>query len=92
MVYKKRTIDRAMFYGAQPETFKFAEKLRNNMTEAELILWDRLKQNKLNGYRFKAQHPIKSFIADFYCHKARLVIEVDGKIHNTKETKEYDIN
>ena len=92
MVYKRRTIERTMFYGAKADTFKFAEELRKNLTEAELVLWDKLKQNKLNGYKFKLQHPIKLFIADFYCHKAKLVIEIDGKIHSTKESKEYDIN
>ena len=92
MVYKRRTLDRTMFYGANAAIFKFAEELRQDMTEAELILWDKLKQNKLSGYRFKAQHPIKSFIADFYCYKAKLVIEIDGLIHNTKERKEYDMN
>ena len=81
-----------MFYGAKAETFKFAEQLRQNMTEAELTLWEKLKQNKIGGYRFRAQHPIKSFIVDFYCHKAKLVIEVDGVTHNTEERKEYDIN
>jgi very-short-patch-repair endonuclease len=92
MVYKKRTIERKMFYGAKPGIFKFAAQLRQSMTGSELILWDKLKQNKLNGYRFKAQHPIKLFIADFYCHKAKLVIEIDGEIHNIKENKEYDAN
>jgi very-short-patch-repair endonuclease len=92
MIYKRRTIDRTMFYGAKPDTFEFAKQLRQNMTEAELILWNGLKQNKLNGYRFKAQHPIKSFIADFYCHNKKLVIEIDGIIHNTEERKEYDLN
>jgi len=92
MVYKKRTIERNMFYGAKADTFNFAEKLRQNMTETEIILWAKIKQNKLNGYRFKAQHPIKTFIADFYCHRAKLVIEIDGIIHNSEERKEYDIN
>ena len=81
-----------MFFGAKAETFKYAAELRKNMTDDELKLWDSLKQNQLNGYRFKPQHPIKSFIADFYCHKAKLIIEVDGLIHNTEERKEYDIN
>ena len=42
------------------------------------------------GFRFKAQHPIARFIADFYCHKAKIVIEVDGKSHNTSDGLEYD--
>ncbi|MBI4947391.1 MAG: endonuclease domain-containing protein [Bacteroidetes bacterium] len=79
-----------MFYSAKPAIFRNAESLRNNMTKAELLLWERLKQNKLNGYRFKAQHPVSQFIVDFYCHKAKLVIELDGPIHELPEKKEYD--
>ena len=85
---KKRNIDRDMFYKARPNIFRKAEELRNNMTEAEKLLWERLS-NKQLGVRFKAQHPIEYFIADFYCHSAKLVIELDGEIHN--QQKEYDI-
>ena len=85
---KKRNIDRDMFYKARPNIFRKAEELRNNMTEAEKLLWERLS-NKQLGVRFKAQHPIERFIADFYCHSAKLVIELDGEIHN--QQKEYDI-
>jgi len=81
-----------MFYGAKAETFQYASELRQEMTEAEMILWDKLKRSQIKGYRFKAQHPIKLFIADFYCHKAKLVIEIDGGIHKINENKEYDEN
>ncbi len=76
-----------MFYGAKAEIFQYALELRQNMTKAEKALWNRLNKNQL-GVRFKAQHPINIFIADFYCHKHKLVIEVDGDIH--KKQKEYD--
>ena len=85
---KKRTIERTMFYNASPLIFSRAEELRNNMTPEEMKLWGYLKKSQL-GVRFKAQHPIERFIADFYCHKFKLVIEIDGKIHNLQ--KEYDI-
>ena len=85
---KKRTIERSMFYNASPVIFQKAEMLRKNMTKAETVLWERLRKNQL-GVRFKAQHPIERFIADFYSHKAKLVIEVDGEIHNFQ--KEYDL-
>ncbi|MFP4019804.1 MAG: endonuclease domain-containing protein [Bacteroidales bacterium] len=85
---KKRSIERSMFYKAKPNIFRKAEELRNNMTEAEKLLWKRLSKKQL-GVRFKAQHPIEQFIADFYCHSAKLVIELDGEIHNHQ--KEYDI-
>ena len=60
---KKRTIERNMFYNASPDIFSKAEYLRNNMTETEKILWERLRKKQL-GVRFKAQHPIERFIAD----------------------------
>ena len=85
----KRSVERSMFYGAKPRTFEKARELRSNMTVAEKLLWNELKKKKLCGYRFKAQHPISKFIADFYCHKFRLVIEIDGEIH--AKQKEYDI-
>ena len=61
------------------------------MTEAEEILWGQLRGKKLLGLRFRPQHPVDIFIADFYCHPLKLVIEVDGGIHKSKEQREYDI-
>ncbi len=83
----QRTEQPPMFYGAKRSIFQNAEILRKNMTAAEKVLWSRLCESQL-GVRFKAQHPIDIFIADFYCHKHKLVVEVDGKIHKTQ--KEYD--
>ncbi len=71
-----------MFYGATPPIFEKAKILRNNMTRHEKLLWDELRNNRIFGLRFKAQHPIDTFIADFYCHKLKLVIEMDGQYHN----------
>ena len=82
--------DSNMFYGALPIHFEFARELRNNPTEAESFLWDHL--HNIKGIRFKRQHPILYFIADFYCHKAKLIIEVDGGYHTIPEQYEYDKN
>ena len=60
------------------------------MTEAEKILWIELKNKKIFNIRFRRQHPIDIFIADFYCHKYKLVVEVDGNIHSEEEVKERD--
>jgi very-short-patch-repair endonuclease len=65
-----------------------AKELRHRMTEEEKVLWQRLRANKLNGLHFRRQQIIDGFIADFYCHAARLVIEVDGQIH--QQQAEYD--
>jgi len=76
-----------MFYNAKRKIFQNACELRENMTDAEKHLWLRLNKNQL-GVRFKAQHPIDIFIVDFYCHKYKLVVEVDGDIHSFQ--KDYD--
>ncbi|MEE4287068.1 MAG: endonuclease domain-containing protein [Mariniphaga sp.] len=80
----------SMFYNAKPHIFEKAKILRKNMTEAELKLLERLKGKKMLGLRFRPQHPIDIFIADFYCHPLKLVIEIDGGIHQSTYQKEYD--
>ena len=79
-----------MFYGAIKPIFQRAEELRKNPTHEELLLWQHLKANNL-GVRFKRQHPISMYIADFYCHELKIVIEIDGSVHNLKEVKELDM-
>lgn len=76
-------MNRKMFFDASPDIFKYAYWLRNHMTQAEKVLWDRLKNNKL-GIGFKAQHPMLHYIADFYSYALKLVIEIDGPIHKFK--------
>lgn len=75
-----------MFYGTSPEIFRRAAILRKRMTPAEKVLWQRLKNRDLLGYNFRRQHPMGRFIADFYCHPVKLVIELDGSIH-----QKYDV-
>ena len=67
--------------GTTPEIEQAARKLRNNLTPAETILWEALRNRQLEGLRFRRQHPVGNFILDFYCPSCKLVIEVDGKIH-----------
>ena len=70
----------AMFYGAKRDIFEKAKMLRENMTVAEKQLWSRLNGSQL-GVRFIRQHPIDIFIADFYCHQYKLIVEIDGEYH-----------
>jgi len=79
-----------MFYGATTQIFANAKMQRSEMTEAENALWEKLRKNQLGGYKFRRQHPISDFIADFYCHDLKLVIEVDGEYHDENEQKQYD--
>ncbi len=85
-----KSVERDMYFGAKPGLFRLAENMRKNSTEAEKILWKHLKKFRPTGYIFRRQHPLDIFIADFYCHKIKLVIEVDGDIHLNKENKNYD--
>jgi len=78
-----------MFLGANPNLFAAAKELRLHETEAEKLLWSKLSHKKL-GVRFRRQHPIYSYVADFYCHSHMLVVEIDGPIHETEENKSYD--
>lgn len=78
-----------MFYGAPPIIHKQAKELRAKQTRAEKVLWSFLSNKQLKR-KFRRQHPINQFIADFYCHELKLVIEVDGEIHENEDRKEYD--
>ena len=78
-----------MFEGASFLLFENAKKLRKKMTYAEEVMWMHLKKG-INGYKFRRQHPIGTYIADFFCHKAKLIIEIDGSIHNSDENKKND--
>ena len=62
-----------------------AKQLRTNATDAERLLWQRLRSRQLAGYKFRRQHPIGMFFADFACIEARLVVELDGGQHATPE-------
>lgn len=81
-----------MHYGADAFSFKTAEKLRKTETFPEKILWNALKNKKLNGLKFRRQHPISRFVVDFYCHQHKLVIELDGSIHDDEDVNENDKN
>ncbi len=66
-----------------------AKRMRRGQTEAESFLWSYIRANQL-GVHFRRQHPIGDFIADFICIDQRLIIEVDGNIHNKPEQQEWD--
>ncbi len=69
---------------------EFRKELRQNLTPAEAILWTHLKSRQLNGKRFTKQHSINNYIVDFYCASEKLIIELDGEVHNNPSAQEYD--
>jgi very-short-patch-repair endonuclease len=85
-----KTYDYPLHLGASKEIFKRASALRLNMTYAEKVLWKALRNRRFKNYKFRRQHPIGQFIADFYCHQSKVVIEVDGGIHNLTSIAEHD--
>ena len=69
---------------------EYAKKMRNQPTKAEAMLWNALSGKKLDKYKFRRQHIIGDYIADFICLKQNLIVEVDGVIHQLPENKKSD--
>src|SRR5215213_6146259 len=67
------------------KTKLLAREMRSNSTPAENHLWQRLRKEQILGFKFRRQYPIDRFIVDFYSTEARLVIEVDGSIHDEQQ-------
>jgi len=67
-----------------------SRELRENMTDAERHLWAKIRMKQLKGYQFYRQKPIGDYIVDFFCPRAKLVIEIDGSQHFSDETSQYD--
>jgi very-short-patch-repair endonuclease len=92
MVYISKSREYLLHLNAGKGTFEKAHALRQSMTKAETVLWNELKNRKFMGLKFRRQHPIHQFIGDFYCHEKKLIIEVDGSIHDREESNEHDVN
>jgi len=82
------------YHTAAPEVYgllkKFVKQHRENPTHAESVMWHLLRGRQLDGYKFRRQHIIGSYIADFVCLNKKLIIEVDGLVHQTPENKISD--
>lgn len=76
--------------GAMGHIFNLARSLRVDQTRAERTLWHHLRGGRLRGFKFRRQHPLQNYIADFYCYECKLVIELDGAGHVIREQAEYD--
>ncbi|QQT24917.1 endonuclease domain-containing protein [Sphingobacterium spiritivorum] len=68
----------------------FRRQLRRNQTPAEATFWNLVRSHRLNGLRFRRQHTIDNYIVDFYCPELKLVIELDGSIHDNLGQSNYD--
>jgi very-short-patch-repair endonuclease len=77
-----------LFYNTKLK--KYSQELRKNMTDAERLLWSKLRGKQLKGFQIYRQRIIDNYIVDFYCPKASLIIEIDGGQHYTDEGKRKD--
>lgn len=88
MIYSRRIVEGKQNLGASQNIKSKAKELRKNPTRQEKLLWEKIRRRQLNGMHFRKQHRYNIYILDFFCFKANLAIEVEGKIHLKK--KEYD--
>jgi very-short-patch-repair endonuclease len=68
--------------GPDRKLIRIARKLRVNQTDAETVLWNRIRNRQIDGHKFVRQEPIRGYVCDFVCREKLLVIEVDGGQHN----------
>ena len=76
--------------GITPTVDQHLPELRGNLTPQERILWDALRGRRLDGLKFRRQYPIGAFVLDFYCSELRLIVELDGNIHDDPEQRARD--
>ena len=81
--------DSARIRGTTPQIEQAARRLRRQLTPAEAHLWQAIRRRQLAGLKFRCQHPVGRFIADFYCPALKLIIEIDGEIHQHQSN--YDV-
>jgi very-short-patch-repair endonuclease len=77
---------------SRTELKQFRKELRQKLTPSEAFLWTHLKSRQLNNKRFTKQHSIQNYIVDFYCASEKLIIELDGEVHNNPIAQAYDLN
>ena len=75
---------------SKKDKIQLAREFRKNPTKSERIMWDKLRGNNFLDLSFRRQHIIEGFIVDFYCHKLKLVIEIDGDIHKYQKDKDKE--
>jgi very-short-patch-repair endonuclease len=69
-----------------------AQILRETLTPAEQVLWEILRDRRLRGIKFRRQHPLSIYVADFFCHELKLVVELDGEVHDDPRQAVRDAN
>jgi very-short-patch-repair endonuclease len=87
-----RSLDRIRAALAPEEEREWVRRLRAEGTEAEAALWQLVRNRKLIGCKFRRQVPIGRYVADFYSHERKLIVELDGGVHSDPEQQAHDQN
>ena len=87
---KNGMLSNPMYFDTSIEMLDRAHSLRLNYTDSEDMLWQIVRNRQIGGLKFRRQHALGKFVADFYCHEAQLILEVDGGIHLSASQKEKD--
>ena len=87
-----RSLDRLRPALSPEEEREWIRRLRTEQTEAEAALWQLLRNRKLIGGKFRRQVPVGRYVADFYCHECKLIIELDGGVHSDPDQQLHDRN
>lgn len=74
----------------KPNLKKFAQNLRRTSTETEVVFWSRIRRKQVLGFQFYRQKPVGPYIVDFYCPRAKLIIEIDGSQHFEEKNEQKD--
>ena len=78
-------------HNTSPSLTAFARGRRKNPTHTEKLLWRILRSRRVNGIKFRREVPIEGYIADFYCFEHKLIIEIDGDVHEKPDVRENDV-
>ncbi len=73
-----------------PSVHRHLKSLRSDMTPMERVLWDALRNRQLEGIKFRRQHPVNSFVLDFYAPEIKLAVELDGDVHDSADQQQRD--
>jgi very-short-patch-repair endonuclease len=87
-----RSLDRLRPVLGPAEEREWVRRLRAEQTSVEAALWQVLRNRQLIGGKFRRQVPVGRYVADFYCHERKLVVELDGGIHSTPDQQIHDRN
>ena len=87
---KRSEVENELGHESRTDLVSFARERRRDNTDAEALLWSMLRDRRMNGRKFRREHPCEPYVLDFFCRELGIVVELDGGQHNSAEGKEAD--